>query len=445
MTKIILLFFITFSISAELISGRGRFYGRNGDSVAFIKEQLLYSSYQNVISKEFNKMGLNSNAFWSSYKDKFEDYFLKIKEEHDAQYNLEKNPKIIKTEKYKKIIRMKRLNSMRKFGYLSSVVKSYSIRKISKSLKLPNSHYMNISATIDRKKLTYIYYKFIGKGENRKLKKLYIDVSYYLKEIGWSELGVEVKKDFIDIIKNFWKKKFEEHFSILFSEGIEFIDEDQRKDINLQLKTLNEFKNNEIMSKIQNSFFLKIEVEISKRKISKTVKKMYLNFSGGFILTDLQNGRVLSFADFAKEKLSFDTNDQEAYTSNIASLVYRLPIGQIQVLRKKIEDNLKKIDSIELLIKGKINIDQLSVFIQHLREKGVLYYFTPEVTSLFQEEIKLNILFSGNRKKVISFIDSIKLFKIDKDSYLEKDYNVPFVFNFIQEKKLEMLGVKEKK
>ncbi|TDJ05650.1 MAG: hypothetical protein E2O68_06195, partial [Deltaproteobacteria bacterium] len=204
--SIFIFLFMASSQASDYISGQGRFYAADGDSIQFIKKQLLYNAFRNVINKDLKHQGLNDKRFWEIFDQKFEESFAEIKETLQTKYKIQEGEKIDPKvqEKYKKALRAKRLVLRTKFSSLGRAISSYAIKTITRSPKYPKSRFLSLQAKVDRKILNRIYFRFIKSGENKKFSSLIISPTLSLTNLTWDELGVEVKNDLTEVIYGHW-------------------------------------------------------------------------------------------------------------------------------------------------------------------------------------------------------------------------------------------------
>ena len=51
----------------SFLRGKGRFLSVEGDALSFIKKQLLYKAFRNVIDKKLKLHGLDNKLFWQNF------------------------------------------------------------------------------------------------------------------------------------------------------------------------------------------------------------------------------------------------------------------------------------------------------------------------------------------------------------------------------------------
>lgn len=433
MFKTLLILLIAFNIYANKnVDGEGKFLASDDDKLPLIKSQLLYDAFRQVLDVELKQMGLDSQTFWRNYDEKFNEHFKDIELSVEEKYKVPEGQTLTaqKLEAKEKEIREKRLTSKAKFGRLNKAIKSYSITKMSKSVRVPNSHFINISAQIDRKDLTDIYYKFIGVSKYRKLNKLFISSNFVLGDTNWFELGVDLESDFTNVVNNTWLKYLGDKLQAVFDGGIEIANDNTKKEINERLKKTKEVLLSESNdSEISDSLSMDIEVNIRKINLDQELKKITLNFSGGVTLIDLKTNTIVSYFDFPVEKASFDTTDQHKLNSEIATLVYRMPILYLGEIRKTVEENTRVNDQVEIVLRKTKNINEAFTFAQKLKEKGILLYFNTKVTDINMSDVKIKLAFSGEKEKAIEILNQMTNEKLNDERIITKDSALPFVFN----------------
>ena len=98
--------------AGSYVAGEGHFSSKEGDSLSFIKSQLLYNAFRDVISKELKSMKLDDRKFWRNYEEKFSQQFEPTAKALKKSFSNKKNRKSKKTT-YKSSLRVKRLTAQR--------------------------------------------------------------------------------------------------------------------------------------------------------------------------------------------------------------------------------------------------------------------------------------------------------------------------------------------
>jgi hypothetical protein len=438
MKKLLLVLLICVVSHAKYLDGEANFLSRDGDSLSFIKKQLLSNAFKKVIDIELKQMGLDAATFWENYNAKFEEYFSKIKEGIDEKYQDKETGEVPenKQEQYQKVLRVKRLTAKSKFSRLSKAIASYSIKKLSKSVTLNNSHYVNVSAQVDRKSLTDIYYKYIGVSSLRTFRKFFVDVDYNLVGTNWLELGVESQNDFVNVVNGHWSAKLNDSLKEVFTDGLVIVNDTDRERIKERLKKSDVALSatdasliSEEEAEISNSLYLHVSVTIKKEELDEGDRKIALSFNGGMIVTDLKDNSIVSHMDFSKEKTVFDILETHVLSSNVASTVYRLPIAKMMGMRKIVEENIKLKKSFEILVQGTKNITEVYAFIKMMKEVGLLYYFNAEIASIVDDKVKLVVKYSGEKEKALAVLTKMAKKKVSDNRQVSQNGELPYVFD----------------
>lgn len=456
MITLVLLVALNFQLSARdsFVSGEGRFVSADGDSLTFVKKQLTYSAFRDVISKELSAMGHNSEVFWAKYNEKFDSYFTPIKEKLSKAYGAtEENPlEGPKKERFDKAVRSKKLAIKARYGKLQRVISSYSVKKMSRSPQYQNSRYMSVQAKVNRKILNDVYYSFTRGGIRRSYRNLFISVDYSLKDMSWQDVGVEVESDFTSVLSEHWKRWFEDKFKGKISNIVLTTDSDVEK-LSLHIKMPTDAsthinntggvsgdieKNQEntivtVEDELLDSLWLKVQVSVEKISEDVIFKKRSFNFGGEFLLFDLKTNRLASHYDFIAEEATFETLENQKLSSNIASLVYRLPIGKWQSLVKDIAHFPLTQKTFSLEVLGASSVKQIDEVKTHLATLGLTNNLKVKLESFNRDRALVKIFFKGEVEDLKRTILKSKNMEIDKRKLIQfQNEDNPFVLNLIE-------------
>ena len=425
---------ISFSVVAERISGEGRFYAVEDDSVKFIKKQLLSSAYRDIISQEMQAMGLDHEFFWKNYDQKFDDYFAPIQESLKKKYANEEGEVLEnRREDYQKALRVKRLTLKANFGRLSRVISSYSVKKMSRSTQMANSRYIVVSAKVDRKELTKIFDRFTKVNNVRHFKTLYVGVNFVLNSLSWSDLGVDVETDFTKVVVEHWIRKLEEVLDASV-EQIVFADKAKVETIQAELNRPGEGGSSVFSSfqTVDNELWLMGEVMVALGENNTLLEKRGYSFSGGVLLYDLNKKERLGHFDFVPEKTSFSTRDKHQLSSHLASLVYRLPLVFFQDVKKTLS-RLRADKQVGLIeVAGVKNLSEAYHFAGLLEKKGVIYGITPQIKKVDIKKTQLLISYNGKKEALSDFLRSLNGQKVGGRYEVKlPDEKNPFSFTMI--------------
>jgi hypothetical protein len=455
MITLVLILALNFQVSArdKFISGEGRFVSADGDSLSFVKKQLTYSAFRDVITKELSAMGHNAEVFWSKYSEKFESYFTPVKEKLEKSYGVTEEKPLIgdKKERFDKSLRLKKLTLKSRYGKLQKVITSYSVKKMSRSPQFPNSRYMNVQAKVDRKLLNDLFYSFTRGGTKRTYKNLFITVNYSLKDMSWQDVGVELESDFTNVLSEHWKRWFEDKFQGKVSNVLLTTESDVDK-LEAHIKMLSEASSplNDVASissdieqsqesaivsvedEIQDSLWLKVQVNIEKLSENEIFNKRSFNFGGEYLLFDLKSNRLASHYDFITEEATFSTEDAQKLSSNSASLVYRLPVGKWQSLVKDIAHFPLGQRSFNLEVYGANSVKQIDEVNTYLSTLGLTNNLKVKLESFNRDRALVKIYYKGDVEELKTTILKAKNMEVDKRKLINfQNEENPFTLNLI--------------
>ena len=454
MITLVLGLVLTFNVSAQsdLTSGEGRFVSRDGDSLTFIKKQLIYAAVKDIITKELSKMGHNSEVFWAKYNEKFEDYFASIKENLDKSYGITSSETKLtgkKKERYENSLRSKKLTIKARYGKLQKIMSSYSVKKMSRSPQFPNSRYMNIQAKIDLKMLNDMFYGYTRGGEKRIYNNLFVTVDFSMREMSWQDLGVELESDFTSVLKEHWKRWFEDKFKGKVNNVIiTTIDEQEKLESHLKMlseassslnqissieKDIQEEQESALLSvddQLKDSLWMKVKVNVSKVAEDQTFKKRTFLFGGEYLLFDLKSNRLASHYDFISEEATFSTTKD--LSSNSASLVYRLPVAKWESLIRDISHFPLGRKSFRVDLVGANSVKQIDEVDKYLSSMGLTHGLNVKVESFNRDRAQLRVFFKGSIDDLKGTLLRTKGLVVDSQKKISfQNEDNPFTINLI--------------
>lgn len=439
----------TASGHGKFIRGEGRFYATDDDSLAFLKKQLFFNSFKDVVSKEFKAMGLDEILFWNKFDFKFNDYFDPIKEKLKLKYgfdNKEKMSKLSKKqikkkkEEYVKKLRHKRLALMARYGRIDRAITSYTKVKMTRSTRYPNTRYMTLQAKVDKKYLNELFYKFTTVGKTRHFDKLYITANFRLENMGWNDVGVEIESDFVKVVKEYWKRWFQDNLG-------SYIDEIVVTDKDVENKLEDHLKMPSIISDqinlmaasdkgriiisggewVRNSIWLKVNVGIEKNNEDTMMKKREFHFGGDFVLVDLKTNLLISHYDFISETNKYSYQRPHELSSNVASFVYRYPLIKFQELFEKFGGKAVGDNRIAMEIFNLESIQELFILNEIITTRGVTLRLNSSIKSYSGNVGLISLSFNGELERLMIFLKSLENVSIsDKKLISFKSRDKPF-------------------
>jgi hypothetical protein len=435
MRSLFLVFCICFSLGSfanEFINGEGRFHAKYDDSLAFIKKQLLYSAFRDVFSKELQSMGLDQELFWRKVDSRFLAYFDPIDEKLRKKYGID-TPRETSSgkDRYQNASRLKRFTLKAKFGRLAKAVTSYSIQKMSRSTQVANSRYLSLQAKVNRKTINKIYLDFTRDKEARQFRSLFISVNFQLEDMTWNDVGVETENDFTTVVKEHWRRwlegKLGDHVTAVKVVGGEIEGQlynylkipTETTDTLQALATsqavaeaegssINDSLDMAANMHLKDSLWLVVNVKISKKGEDSLLKQRDYEVDGEFILVDLKSNSLATHFDFSKEKKTYSYEDAHKLSSNLASLVYRLPMTEFNNLKSKLINLPSKIGRIQLQVSNVNSIQELFHLNQTLTSKGITYQFAPSISSYSNDRGNLSLSFQGSTAQITELLLSLQ-------------------------------------
>jgi hypothetical protein len=413
----------------QYISGEGRFFAQETDSLEFVKKQLLFSAFRDVISKELKTMGLDNTFFWNQYDLKFEEYFTPIKEKLKLTYKIDDEGVSKKQrEAYQKTLRAKKLKLKSRFGRLARAINSYSIRSMSRSTQMANSRYLKLQAKIDKQVLNQLYIKFTRTSESRHFKNVFLTVDFKLKDLTWTDLGVDIQSDFTNVITEHWKRWLTDNYKPYVEEIILTDEEQKNKLLNFvripqdTTQTIHSYTSNGEAKEsanetsyirveedaLRDSLWLKITLSIKKRDEDTLLKKREFEVGGEFILIDLKNNQMAHHFDFISESNTYSYEKSQELSSSLASLIYSMPLNELKKVQKNLGHMPANRNSINLEIYNLDSIGQLFKMKKLIQNKGVTLLLNPTIKKFNRDIAIVNLDFQGDSTRLKEMLQKLE-------------------------------------
>ena len=424
-------------LTASYISGEGTFYSNDEDSLGFLKKQLLFNAFKDVISKEFNVVGLDAALFWEKFDNKFEEYFQPIKDKLEKEYKLDEEQvdtlnakqKHKNTESYLKRLRLKRYALKSRFGNVSKAISSYYIKRMNRSTKNPNSRYLSIQAKVNRKLLSKIYYSFIRDGDVCHLQNFYLSTEFDLDNMTWIDLGVEIESDFTKVVRKYWKNWLTKNL-VDYTDNVVNVDPVLYDKLSERLKIPSKASSDLAMNQVfesgdqegqeksdnvsVNSFWMKLKIKITKVEEDKLLKFRKIEFKGDFVIIDMRTNSLVYHYDFIKEKYRFKVQDNYKLSSEIASLIYKMPIPKLTAFVKIIRNYPNVARKFDLKIIDVKNMNELITIKNLISKSGQHLRFTPDIRDYDGKNATLIMSYQGEEAKILRAIMTLNNKKINK-------------------------------
>lgn len=402
--KFFLIFFFWIGLSTSFaqsaIEGEGKFFSKDEDSLVFIKQQLLYQSFRQIITKEMETLSLDAKVFWQRYDEQFEEYFKPVEEKLKEKHKPEESAKN-RTE-FEKALRTQKLNALSRYGRLQRAIQSYSIKRMTRSPQVPNSRFMTVEARVDRKNLTDLYMSFIRTGTNSGYERLYLASDFQLINASWSDTGVEIEKDFTSVVNDHWKKWLVENGGLNNTE-ITVADSSDLSRFDERIQKSDTIIDN---SSGPGELWLKVTVRLNKTNEDSVLLKRSFQVSGEYVLIDSKSNFVLDKGDLPTEIGSFSTADLHQFSSQLASMIYRMPVtfwGKFaQILSSPIPSQYLKVK-----ISNISNLSDALAVSSLINQQGVVKKANASVVKALGNEVEIGVRFFGDNNEMMNLLRSL--------------------------------------
>jgi hypothetical protein len=398
-------FFILFGNNLWAQTATGvtcKFTGQEDDPYDIVKDQLEYLCLRETISTELAGLGLDAGNLWLKFDEKFTEHFKAQAEKLDLS-----KPEDRKTF----------LTARAQFGQLKRVVRSFSIKSLTKDNLDKRVRFMRYEAKLDRAVVQQIYRQYVGIQNRKKFETLYISLNINLESGQAEDLGVTNLEELSLSVKQSWKKWFEENYQNIFDTIILSSDSDDQRLENI-LKSDG--------GGSAQALWFRAQVKVNKSANNNSFSEKNLKFQGDCTLIDIGSKNYLSTTDIPTihEKISFERPAQ--LSSKVASLIYRWPLENLGQAKKK--QNLGQSQTDIIILKSFASLLDVNDFLELLEQKGASLSAHLEVSALRGNEYETRILYQGDESQLKQFLSGISglAFK-EKKITLEGDSS-PFAF-----------------
>jgi hypothetical protein len=401
------------------IDGEGRFISEEGDSLPFIKEQLLFNAFQDVITKYLKRQDLNADLFWEKRNQKFENFFKSIEKDLRDSYQKTEPKSSEGLEKLEREIRTKKLERKAQYGMLNRVIKSYSINSMTRAPNMPKARYISISAQIDNNLINQIYFDYVSPKKIVKGYNLYLLPLFSLSNMSWSDTGVETMKSFSTVVSDHWRKFLEEGLKDQINQ-IVVLDEESQADLRSVFEGARRDKGFFDLDEMGKSNFTGLDdgflllVKVKMKKISEKIllKKIQIEFDLNYVLVDMRNNKIIDFSDIPKKQTSFLTDTPMQLSSSIATSIYRMPLEEFSKIKRDLQENLRNSNVGYLKVNNIKTVEDLFGLQETLKSKGVPFQLNSKIHSLKANEGVLEFEFNGNQDQLTKFLKGIEKEKL---------------------------------
>ncbi len=425
----ILLLISNLAFAVDFIKGEGRFLSEEGDGHEFVKSQLIYDGFRNILSKEMDSLGLNKDLFWQKYDEKLETEYSKIELTLTKSLKITDESSSKEKRIFQEVLRRKKLRFKEKFGKIQSTISRFAIKKISRSSKYPKSRYIRIEGSVNSRALNKLYYKFVAGNIKNEYGKLYLNLDYELQGTTFSELGVKNEKEFVDVLSDKWIEWLEKNKPQNIA-SIEHLSKRRKEKLADFQKMNSEEMLKNTPSAFENSLLLDIQVRVVREKFDKRKNRYSFMYVGAAYLRDLQSNLIVHTYEFAKEEKEYTLTPNVFLANIVVNHIYNMTIGSFP----QIVSSIKKIDAItsveKLKLKNYPNMRAVLSFINLLESRGIKYGVQANIESLSKDNIEVIVHFNGAKSDIKNLLIRLKSAKRSlKYDVLEESGTLGIKFN----------------
>ena len=401
-----------------MTTGEGSFAPHAGDSTAFIKEQLEYQAFKNVISRELSAMNLDPQVFWQNHLSQFEDSFEP--ERKKLQENFEQ--KNLSAKEYQDALRTRRLSAMSRYGKLNQLIKSHLIKKRSRSSIAPYIRHLKMEATVDRKALARLYFKTIQRNNaSQDYTRIYLSTEFQLQGENWTQVGVKKKSDFTETLKFHWKKWFEEHYKSVTevipvdAANWEYLKNYLRIPHSETKAGHYDNSNAPAPRQFRDGLWVLVKIHLKKMEGSALAKKRSFQIEGNLIMIDLNTRKIALHKDFTPIKRSFAFTSPHKLSSELATMIWKLPLP---VFKSKPSRTTLDVKRMGLVFRDIDSIRELLQTRELLSNRGLRMGFNPRIAVYSGSYGIIELQYQGDTDKALSVVRSLNGTALNKEKKL---------------------------
>ena len=339
--------------------GKGQFLSHRTDSLAFIKSQLLHNAFKDVISTELEKMKLDHVKFWKNYEAKFSAYFKPIEASLKEKF-LVKDGSFKTKNRYRRILRQKRLTAKRSYGNLDKLIVSYSIKDATRlnSLRKGRSHNITVQAKVNRRNLHQLYLDFTKEKIKKNFDILFLTFHFDVNNILWSSVDVRSQDRFTDPIKSFWKDWFVKNSKETFKKVVIVNGQDQIKSL--------------INDSVQ-SLWLRSYIYLDQREKNNLLKTSSFAINSNHLFLDTKTHRPLFYSEGNKKISSIEFQENTDLLSQLSTIIYQQPIDSFRKIMSSLESVPINTSQVEIVVNNASNILEIMELSQFITNEGIIY------------------------------------------------------------------------
>ena len=404
-TLLLLVFFLNNALA--MVNGRGSFVSQKGDSAIFVKQQLKYQAFKDIITRELSSMKLDPQIFWQNHYNKFEDSFQSIRQKLKENFEQQK----LSAKEYQDALRIQKLSAMARFGNLNRLIKSYSEKGHTRSFDNPNIRHLEIDATLDRRALARTYFKTIrSKQKSYNYQRIHLSTEFQLRGDNWTAIGVNKKSDFTETLNFHWKKWFEKQYPNI--REVTLVNSASWEYLKNHLQTphseiqAGHYKNSNasLPRQFQNGLWIMVKISIKKIKEINLSKNQNFHVEGSVVMVDLNTRKIVTYKDIPLVEKEYTFSTPHKLSSDLATLIWKLPLKTFQSKPAQTVLDTKRIG---LVIREIGSIKDIMQIKELLINRGLSMRFQPRIATYSGNYGIIQLTYQGTPEKALNIINSL--------------------------------------
>lgn len=390
--------FCTFAtLKAETISAKGKFVSDKSDRLSFVKEQLLHSAFLDAVSKSMQQLGLDGDLFWKNYNENLKRRVDAFEQNMISKYEQDKKD----LNSVKDEMRYRKLNAIKKFGKVDSLIQSYSIKSMTRSSSNPNYRFISIDAKINKDNLAKLYYRYTSNKSSALIDSLLINIDFNNRLFNFAEIGVDRDTDFTSVIEDNWKTWFTENKPANIK-NVDVLKESEAEEVE---KVAGESK--DFPAKYENSLYLKIIVNMKKVASSSDLKSFSFYFQVSGFLMDIKTNRILKSFNVEDNNKDYTNINMENFSSVLANYIYRMPMTEFKYASDKLK-NLRPIENKYFInVINYKNLSQINDLRSTIEQRGIKYSLSSTLDKVSSNFVSLSTLSSASISELVTMTKEI--------------------------------------
>lgn len=169
---------------------------------------------------------------------------------------------------------------------------------------------------------------------------------------------------------------------------------------------------------------------MAKKEDKALLKLRTFKFSGEYTLIDLKTNLLVDYFDFSEETHEYSYKNARQLGTNVASLVYRLPLERFRNLGKKFQNLFSKFNRTVITVSNTRSIQDLFHINRLLMKKGLTLQLGAVIKTYDGHNANIQVDYHGSEMKLKKLLESLNGRIITKDRMVYCDINQrPYMIN----------------